>query len=299
MRQEIDACAPPPDRLLGLSVSCPPSAPSWTSSDASASNSSRSSRWTLRRRWPLADQTRLQVTRVLTLAAESALAEIDAALQRLEEGTYGTCERCAKPIPWERLEVLPMTGLCTPCQYIAESGRSPRSRNGRTRSGSGPGDRRLIMITNCIIVGLDDSAASRAAHRWAAAYAHATGKDLCAVHVLDWPIGLNTSAVKSGTRLRVPKQDVAEPYWRGMHRVFDDTSSPHGSVLQFAQGDVGDVLVRLSTHADLLVVGTREPVEAGRYLGRIGQPLLHQPRQLSGGHRSRTTAQPSTRPVRP
>jgi nucleotide-binding universal stress UspA family protein len=122
------------------------------------------------------------------------------------------------------------------------------------------------MITNCIVVGLDDSATARAAHRWAAAYAHATGKGLCAVHVVDWPIGLNASAVKSGTRLRVPKQDVAEPYWRGMHRVFDETSSPPGSMLQFAQGDVGDVLVRLSTNADLLVVGIREPVRGRRYL---------------------------------
>ena len=121
------------------------------------------------------------------------------------------------------------------------------------------------MITNCIIVGLDDSGASRAAHRWAAAYAHATDKDLRAVHVLDWPIGLNASAANSGTRLCVPKQEIAQPYWRGMHRVFDDSGFPPGS-LQFAQGDVGDVLVRLSTHADLLVVGTREPVGGRHYL---------------------------------
>jgi nucleotide-binding universal stress UspA family protein len=127
------------------------------------------------------------------------------------------------------------------------------------------GDRRLIMITNCIIVGLDDSAASRAAHRWAAAYAYATGKDLHAVHVLDWPIGLDASAVKSGTRLCVPKQDIAEPYRRGMHHVFDDTGFPPGS-LQFAQGDVGDVLVRLSASAELLVVGTRQPVRGRPYL---------------------------------
>jgi len=116
------------------------------------------------------------------------------------------------------------------------------------------------MINNSIVVGLDDSAASQAAHRWAAAYAHTTGKALRAVHVLDWPIGLNPSAVKSGTRLYVPKQDIAEPYWRGRHRIFDDTSSQDGSVLQFAQGDVGDVLVRLSANADLLLVGIREPV---------------------------------------
>jgi RNA polymerase-binding transcription factor DksA len=83
------------------------------------------------------DQARLQVSRFLTLAAESALEDIDAALQRLEQGSYGTCERCAEPIPWERLEVLPMTRLCTPCQYLAESGWSHRSRNGQTRSGSG------------------------------------------------------------------------------------------------------------------------------------------------------------------
>jgi nucleotide-binding universal stress UspA family protein len=122
------------------------------------------------------------------------------------------------------------------------------------------------MISNSIVVGLDDSATSRAAHRWAAAYAHTTGKDLRVIHVLDWPIGLNPSAVKSGTRLRIPKQDIAEPYWRGIHRIFDDTSSPPGSILQFAQGDVGDVLVRLSANADLLVVGTREPVRNHRYL---------------------------------
>jgi DnaK suppressor protein len=84
-----------------------------------------------------ADQSRLQVTRLLTLAAEAALLDIDAALQRLEDGSYGICERCAEPIPWQRLEVLPMSRLCTPCQYLAESGRSNRVGRGQSRSGSG------------------------------------------------------------------------------------------------------------------------------------------------------------------
>jgi len=122
------------------------------------------------------------------------------------------------------------------------------------------------MITNCIIVGLDDSAASQAAHRWAVDYARATGKDLCAVHVLDWPIGLNASSIKSGTRLYVPKEDVAEPYRRGMDRVFGDTDSSQSSALRFAQGDVGDVLARLSAHAALLVIGTHEPVRRRPHL---------------------------------
>jgi DnaK suppressor protein len=84
-----------------------------------------------------ADEPRLQVTRTLTLAAEAALSEIDAALRRLEEGSYGLCESCAEPIPWERLEVLPMSRLCTPCQYLAESGRSNSVQSGQTRSSSG------------------------------------------------------------------------------------------------------------------------------------------------------------------
>jgi nucleotide-binding universal stress UspA family protein len=121
------------------------------------------------------------------------------------------------------------------------------------------------MIANCVVVGLDDSTASRAAHQWAAAYANATGKELRAVHVLEWPIGLTTSAVQAGTRLHVPEHDVAEPYRRGMRRVFDDTTSPQGSMLQFAQGDPAYVLVRLSASADLLVLGTREPVGRALY----------------------------------
>jgi hypothetical protein len=91
------------------------------------------------------------------------------------------------------------------------------------------------MLAEKIVIGLDDSAASRAAHRWAAGYALATGMGLCAIHVLDWPIGLSATAVKSGIRFCVPQQDVAQPYWRGIHRVFDETSSPKGSVLQFAK----------------------------------------------------------------
>jgi DnaK suppressor protein len=83
------------------------------------------------------DQSRLQVTRVLALAAEAALSDIDGALQRLEDGSYGICERCAEPIPWQRLEVLPMSRLCTPCQYLAESVRSNRVGRGQSRSGSG------------------------------------------------------------------------------------------------------------------------------------------------------------------
>lgn len=72
------------------------------------------------------DDARLQVARFLFITAEAALQEINAALGRLDRGTYGTCERCHQPIPIERLEVLPTSRSCTPCQARAELGRVRR-----------------------------------------------------------------------------------------------------------------------------------------------------------------------------
>jgi DnaK suppressor protein len=43
------------------------------------------------------------------------LREIDAALRRIDEGTYGTCTNCGKPIAEERLEALPWASLCIDC----------------------------------------------------------------------------------------------------------------------------------------------------------------------------------------
>jgi RNA polymerase-binding transcription factor DksA len=45
-----------------------------------------------------------------------SLTEIDGALSRLEEGTYGRCEGCAQPIPAGRLEILPYVRFCVKCQ---------------------------------------------------------------------------------------------------------------------------------------------------------------------------------------
>jgi YteA family regulatory protein len=52
--------------------------------------------------------------------SEHVLAEIDAALQRIEEGTYGICTSCGKPIVVERLEALPWATLCIDCQRDRE-----------------------------------------------------------------------------------------------------------------------------------------------------------------------------------
>lgn len=52
-------------------------------------------------------------------AIRRALKEIDDAVARLDGGTYGICQGCAKPVPPERLEILPHTRHCVTCQRRA------------------------------------------------------------------------------------------------------------------------------------------------------------------------------------
>ncbi|MBO0841845.1 MAG: TraR/DksA C4-type zinc finger protein [Nocardioides sp.] len=47
--------------------------------------------------------------------AREHLAEVDAALERLEAGTYGVCERCGRRIDPERLAVRPAARTCVDC----------------------------------------------------------------------------------------------------------------------------------------------------------------------------------------
>jgi DnaK suppressor protein len=44
--------------------------------------------------------------------AEHLLVEIEAALQRIEDGSYGLCSECGRPIGEERLEAVPYATLC-------------------------------------------------------------------------------------------------------------------------------------------------------------------------------------------
>lgn len=52
--------------------------------------------------------------------AEHVLAEIEAALGRIDDGSYGTCTSCSKPIPPDRLEARPWATLCIDCQRLRE-----------------------------------------------------------------------------------------------------------------------------------------------------------------------------------
>src|SRR5436305_722281 len=50
-----------------------------------------------------------------------AVAEIDEALRRIDEGTYGQCERCGKEIDERRLEAMPTARFDAACQAEIEA----------------------------------------------------------------------------------------------------------------------------------------------------------------------------------
>ena len=52
----------------------------------------------------------------LSAQARQAVEEIDRALEKIEEGSYGVCERCGQPIAKARLKAIPQASLCVPCK---------------------------------------------------------------------------------------------------------------------------------------------------------------------------------------
>ncbi|HLU33820.1 MAG TPA: TraR/DksA family transcriptional regulator [Natronosporangium sp.] len=46
--------------------------------------------------------------------------QVERALERLDEGSYGWCERCGDPIPVERLAAFPSATLCVKCKQLEE-----------------------------------------------------------------------------------------------------------------------------------------------------------------------------------
>jgi DnaK suppressor protein len=57
-----------------------------------------------------------ELAEVIVEWSEEAIEDIEHALARLDEGSYGRCEQCSLPIPLERLEAIPHAQLCVPCQ---------------------------------------------------------------------------------------------------------------------------------------------------------------------------------------
>jgi len=74
----------------------------------------------------------LELEKRLTLERRirDRLAEIEHALHKFEEGTYGLCDSCGQPIDPARLEALPEATLCLSC-------KARQAKNAKGKSSSG------------------------------------------------------------------------------------------------------------------------------------------------------------------
>ena len=64
-----------------------------------------------------ASSMKMEYAKELSIEQNTAdlLSKVDHALERIGSGEYGICESCGKPIPIERLDVLPYSTLCVEC----------------------------------------------------------------------------------------------------------------------------------------------------------------------------------------
>ena len=73
------------------------------------------------------DETVFAVARELTTRSlelnVGLLRRVDAALGRIADGTYGTCQECEEEISQKRLNAMPWATLCITCQEHADSSR--------------------------------------------------------------------------------------------------------------------------------------------------------------------------------
>ena len=53
---------------------------------------------------------------------KTLLVEVQQALARIDNGTYGICSNCGQPIPEKRLEAIPWATLCVACESKLRSG---------------------------------------------------------------------------------------------------------------------------------------------------------------------------------
>lgn len=75
----------------------------------------------------LADKTlEGDLRRTLLETEVEELRNIEDALTKMEEGTYGVCKECGKPIPEGRLKALPFASRCLLCQREVEEQMPPR-----------------------------------------------------------------------------------------------------------------------------------------------------------------------------
>jgi DnaK suppressor protein len=72
----------------------------------------------------------MEQERLSTISADlqDMLRQIDGALERMDDGSYGICQRCGQPINPERLEAFPYVAYCIDCQTLLERENALRPR---------------------------------------------------------------------------------------------------------------------------------------------------------------------------
>ncbi len=78
-----------------------------------------------------ADSTDTEMLYGIAQIEAASLDEVERALHKLSEGTYGKCERCGGRIPAARLKAMPFASLCVQCKQREE----------RRSFGGSPGER--------------------------------------------------------------------------------------------------------------------------------------------------------------
>jgi DnaK suppressor protein len=63
----------------------------------------------------------------LTDGERGTLLQIDEALVRVDEGSYGFCTNCGQPMAEKRLTAVPWAPYCVDCQELAEKGMLPQA----------------------------------------------------------------------------------------------------------------------------------------------------------------------------
>ncbi|MFB6775284.1 TraR/DksA family transcriptional regulator [Streptomyces sp. NPDC056337] len=72
---------------------------------------------------PRASAARTEVRTELAASARMVLADVEAALRRLAEGSYGQCHLCRRPIDRAHLMIVPQARYCARCRQVREAGR--------------------------------------------------------------------------------------------------------------------------------------------------------------------------------
>jgi nucleotide-binding universal stress UspA family protein len=121
-----------------------------------------------------------------------------------------------------------------------------------------------------VVVGVDGSRNAEVALQWAEQYAQTTGGGLKVVVAWEWPLSYGYPMSFEGFDPKADAVEVAEKAIAGL------TLPPERIELEAREGSPGDVLVRASADADLLVVGVSgNRLVASFLIGSVSSHCVH------------------------